>query len=194
MPAGVLAGLDARKFYFLTAFRARLLTAVQTNGSGKGELSSLVKDGADETRLAATDGPINRTLQPFWAPGDAFVRIDPVAAEKNVVASNMSARGDWDSIHFKEENNTGIFFPGCNNPRFTGVDRNPCIDLHENRLNRTPGVNTTYSKGQKVLWYDLVFRAGAEESPNHASSIDNGEALGTPLGGGVTPLGKDLVL
>lgn len=194
IPADVLANLDKSRSYFIKEFRAKIETAIQPNRRGKGSKSSLVKDGADEFKLAATDGPIDASLQPALAPDQSFVFIDPVLNEKSVVTSNLGARGDWDNVHFKEEVSLGVFFPGCNSPLVAGLDQNRCLHLHESWLNKTPGANLTYSRGQKVLWYDLVFHPG-EESPNGPASINNGEALGTPSVTFPTkPFGKDLVL
>jgi hypothetical protein len=185
IPSTTLAALDKTRRYFIRDFRSALSTAVQPPAGQDNDVSSLVKDGSDVKTLGATDGAINRTLQPYWAPPDAFVYIDPITNEKSVVASNMSSRGAWDNVHIKEGPSLGVYFPGCNNPQTKGVDQQPCIHLHENWLNKTPGINQTYSKGQLIVWYLVLFRTGGEESPNHPSTITNGEALTTPFRPGV---------
>jgi hypothetical protein len=190
IPADTLAGLDRSKRYFMREFRAKLSTAIQPPLTTGTDVSSFVKDGNSETdALVKTDGNINRTLQPFWAPEDAFVFIDAVANERVATASKMGSRGDFDNVHIKEGVSLGVYFPGCNNPQFKGKDQLPCIHLHENWLNQRPGVNKTYSEGQVVNWYDVVFRAGAEESPNGPASITNGEALSRVVPGLKFPIG-----
>lgn len=203
LPEEVLEGIDPDASYPIVDFVARLSTAVQSNGSGHEETSSLVQDAPPRFGLlpdtafdlARTVGSINRATQPIWALGDSFTFINAVLGESGVVASLLGARGDWDNVHLKEERTPGIFFPGCNDPRTAGVDRNPCLHLHENWLDLVPGSGSTYSRGQIVFWYDLRFRPGAEESPDHPTSLQNGEPLisAGPFAGGDTS-GHDLVL
>lgn len=188
----VIEKIKDDKAYQITDFRARLEMAAQSNEPLMDEKSSFAQDTAfPGLTLSSTIGPVDRSSQPLWALRDTFTYITPVPEEMFKTVSHKGARGQFDNIHMKSEPTDGIHFPGCNNPRWKGVDQFPCLHLHESWYE-----SNTYSEAQTVAWFDTIFRRGVEESPtNGAQEIVNPpEALVTPLPGGLVPLGKNLGL
>jgi hypothetical protein len=192
IPYAVLNAINEQQIYPIDDFRVKILTAIQPGGTGQksalvSDTNSLIELGnfIINYKLANTDGAIDRTVQPAWAPGDAFVDITPIQTERVATASRINNQGDWDNVHLKA-NPQPVAFPGCNDP-LSATDTQPCLHLHEKWLNSKPA-GTTYSRGQTVNWYILRLHPGQEESPNHPSSINNGEPL---IEAGV---GKSLVL
>jgi hypothetical protein len=200
-PVAALSNVRQDRQYQVVGFRARLLTAVQSNATGVGEVASFVQDSSSKEKLGNTIGAIDRSPQPGFAPGDFLVFIDPLKTEMRVHSSQPQQtgnsgtyggfRGDFDNLHLKAfpdlfggaglgpATYLPVAFPNCNWPLdrdARGVrinDTRPCVHLHENWLDSEPGPGKglTYSKGQDIYWNVLAFRAGNEESPD-AKSID----------------------
>ena len=153
-------------------FKAWIYTGLIPMGINDFVVTSLIQDTAALDTLGASDGALNRTLQPFWAPSDAFITIDGIAAER--AASFVTApgvRASWDNYHAKKVPGNQIAFPGCNTPLYA-FDNNPCAHFHTSWFARPP-----YPKGQDVNGYLVRKRASELRPRQRPSQLVNGEAF-----------------
>ena len=147
----------------VTDFRLSVYTAVDPGGGG--ERAALAADTDSPYKLAATDGPVDRSCRPWPC-------IAPIAGERSALLSTPSGRGDWDSLYLKAESPdpAGISTVGCSSA--SPQDSASCIHLDDH----WPGQSFQYGRGQQVTAF-IVRRHTAEASPEAIESLVDGEPL-----------------